>query len=958
MARRSAVLAGIVASLLVPADSAAAQYRVDAFTTSNGLPQNTVSAIAQTPDGYLWFATYDGLARYDGVRFTVFDKGNTPAIRHNQFLTLLADRTGTLWGGTVEGGLVRYREGAFASFTRAEGLPDDYVGKIVDRPDGVLVFFGGETPSAVWTRDGRLRAVNDEGPQREYVDRAGARWVLGQTGLVRTRDGRQTRFAVSVAPDEFGRFHYEDRSDALWIGTRTDGVYRIAGDTLSHYKDELGIPLGTSPVRIGGQDRDGRIWLFTDHFLLRFADGRFTPQPVDYQGLRAVFCDREGTVWVGTNGNGLLRLTRRFLTAYGPAQGLPKPVVYPVLEDRAGAMWFGSGGLTRLAGGRFTLEREGEARSLREDRDGRLWVGAGRTLMSREDNGQWTEHAGFPGQIDVILQDRAGDLWLGTGQGLVKLHGGAVVREYTIADGLPDNAISQALEDRAGRLWVGTRGGLGRLDGDRFTAFTEREGLAGNRVRALHEDADGVLWIGSFDSGLTRLKDGRLTKITTENGLHNNGVFQILEDERGYFWISSNRGISRVSRKQLNDFADGRAALVNSVASGTEDGMLSAECNGGRQPAGVKARDGRLWFPTQIGVVVVDPHAIDDSTPPPPPVVESAAVDGAPVDFRRGIRLAAGQKDLEISYTAPSGIKAEHIQFRYTMSGLNEGWLDAGTRRSVHYSHLPPGRFTFQVAAANADGMWGDPTEVVVDMAPYFYQTRWFVWLSAAVIAFVGPTFYALRVRQLKRRERKLTALVAERTAELTERTGQLEVANELLHQLATVDGLTNIANHRTFETFLTREWQRTFRLRAPVSLLLIDVDHFKAFNDTYGHQAGDSSLRQVAAVLAVTVHRATDLAARYGGEEFAAVLPGTDAHGAAAVAEIVRAAVEALAIPHSASAAAPHVTVSIGVATMMPSEGMRHVDLIGAADRALYAAKAAGRNRAVRHEDTGGSRQ
>jgi diguanylate cyclase (GGDEF)-like protein len=305
------------------------------------------------------------------------------------------------------------------------------------------------------------------------------------------------------------------------------------------------------------------------------------------------------------------------------------------------------------------------------------------------------------------------------------------------------------------------------------------------------------------------------------------------------------------------------------------------------------------------------------------------------------VRVEPGQREVEINYTAP-GFEAEHTRFRYMLEGLHRGWVDAGTRRSVHYAHLPPGTFTFRVQAAGSEAGWSEAAAAVrLAVRPAFYQTIWFsaAVLIAMVLAGVGIS--TLRVRRLQEAERRLTARIGEATAELAS-------ANRRLEQLATIDELTQLANRRRFSETIDHEWQRALRQATPLGLLMLDVDFFKRYNDTHGHQAGDACLQQVAAVLASRPKRASDLAARYGGEEFAVVLPETGEDGALTVAEWIRAEVERQGLPHGASPVAEVVTVSVGAAVVMPAPGMAAASLVAAADAALYRAKESGRNTVV----------
>jgi diguanylate cyclase (GGDEF)-like protein len=969
-----------VASLLcISASTARAQYRFDHFTNKNGLPQNTVSAITQTADGYLWFATYDGLVRYDGVRFSIFDKGNTTGLLTNQFLSLWGDDKGTLWAGTGDGGLVRYRKGVFTSFFTEHGLPRKLLGRLQPAFDGSLVVFidVGENNFLRWTADDSLEAVNifrwtennslgalDQRQMSEYVGRSQTRWIIKPGRLIRVKDGRETSFPTALTADDFFRFCYEDRAGNLWIGTRGRGLYCVAGDTLRHYAEAEGVPLNMT-IKVAGEDTEGNLWLFTEKELLRYREGRFThysgKELLKSDRIKAAYCDREGTLWVGTNENGLFRLTRQFLKAYSKADGLLTEIVYPICQDPSGNIWLGSGaGLIRFAEGRFTAYPLGAVKSnsssekknpdvgaLYADRDGSLWIGSSLGLMRLKD-GRVSFHPYSVPVINAILRDREGNLWMGGINELSKERDG-VVTSYTVKDGLPDHQITALFEDTRGNLWAGTRGGLARREGEKFVAFTTKDGLVGNRIRCLYEDRDGALWIGTFDSGLSRLKDGRFTNYTTREGLFSNGVFQILEDRRGNFWISCNRGIYRVSRQQLNDYADGRLKVVSSVGYGIEDGMLSTECNGERQPAGIRARDGKLWFPTWDGVVVIDPELVPYNYQPPLVSIESVTLNGKTVGFEEGITLEPGQTDLEISFSAPGSFKADYVQFRFKLVGADDHWIEAGRQRTVRYSHLPPGNYTFKVIAANSDGVWNETGAALeIYKKPFFYQTRWFFALCVAAAMAVAASIYALRVHRLKVNERRLTLLVDERTAQLRERTQQLESANDKLEKLATLDGLTGIANRRRFEEFLSQEWHRSIRTRTPLSALLMDVDHFKKYNDTYGHQAGDECLKSVAAVLSDVVRRANDLAARYGGEEFVVILTDTDEEGAMVVAETIRARIESLQIPHSQSSY-QRVTVSVGIATAVAEIETDTNELIAAADRSLYRSKEGGRNRCSR---------
>ncbi len=739
--------------LLAGSATAQAHYRFDNWTTHNGLPQNSVLAITQTRDGYLWLATLDGLVRYDGVRFTIFDKSNTKGLTTNRCYSLFEDAAGALWIGTEDGGLMRYRDGAFTAFTTADGLPDNWVREIQTDSHGKLLV---TTQSGIgqW-RDGRFIPYPQQGPfnnPKVYFSRSGARWLWDQAGLHRSRDGRLSDYGITLDQSKPARYVlYETRSGDLWGKQGLEPLFRISNGAITRYTEKDGLPANLENFWAMLEDRHGNLWFGTDkNGLLRYKDGSFTvyttASGLSSIRIRSIFEDREGTLWIGTNERGLNRMTRQFITTLATEDGLIGDNVYPIYEDRAGQIWLGTlSGLSRFSAGRFTNYNRANGlfhigiQSLASDRAGRLWIGTLGGLYSFTAS-RFTRRAGLIAEtaVQAIHEDSAGNLWVGTARGLLRIKDDNQAF-YTTRDGLPGDDIKVIREDRQGALWIGAYGGLARLKDGRFITYTSKDGLASDRVRALYEDGDGVLWIGTYDGGLSRLEAGRFTNYTMEQGLFNNGVFQILEDQRGNFWLSCNRGVYRVSRRQLNDFAAGKIPAINCIAYGLQDGMLNTECNGGRQPAGIKTRDGRLWFPTQKGAIIVDPEAVPFNPQPPPVLIERVTIDRASVAFSpggAGVRVLPGQANLEINYTGLSYIKPEQVRFKYQLIGQDPDWIEAGTRRTANYSYLPPGQYTFKVVAANTDGVWNNEgAQLLVTVLPAFYQTWWFRLLALLAIA-------------------------------------------------------------------------------------------------------------------------------------------------------------------------------------------------------------------------------
>jgi signal transduction histidine kinase len=330
----------------------------------------------------------------------------------------------------------------------------------------------------------------------------------------------------------------------------------------------------------------------------------------------------------------------------------------------------------------------------------------------------------------------------------------SVSKLFTFEDGLAGDDVRVIVDGAAGDMWIGGYHGLTRLLHGEFRHWTENEGLPSNTIRAIYPDHEGAVWIGTYDAGLARFKDGRFTRYTTHEGLFDNGVFQILEDSRGNLWMSCNHGIYRVSKAELNEFAAGKRAAIESVAYGRGDGMLNVECNGGTSPAGAKTRDGKLWFPTQDGVAVIDPDAIPSNRRPPPVVIESVLLNHSPASLERALRITPDKTDFEIQYTALSFIDSEQIRFKYMLENLDTDWVDAGARRTAYYPHVPPGDYVFRVIARNSDGAWnmeGGSLPMTV-LAP-FYKTWWFELLSVFCAATLVWAAWRYRVEQLEREQ-------------------------------------------------------------------------------------------------------------------------------------------------------------------------------------------------------------
>lgn len=757
------------------------------WTTEDGLPQNSVTAIVQTRDGYLWLGTFGGFARFDGVKFTPFNSQNTPGLKSDRILSLFEDGEGSLWIGTESGGLTRYGGGTFTNFTTNEGLPGNSVGPVCEDGAGRLWVATANGLARFQSGKFTVYTTGDGLPHDDvttlYPQRDGSLWLGTRTaagGLTRFFDGRFTTYPLPPGqPDDWVMAIGGGRDESLWVRTRKR-LFRFEDGTFSAAADAY---LSGVRVTIPRDDREGDMWVVADE------ENSYSIQ------TRSVSEDREGNIWVGTNENGLRRLSKRRISVYPTEPELAGYGVVPITEDQAENLWIGAncGGVVRLDRGTGKSaplklrNQRGCVWSLLAARDGSLWIGTWGGGLSRLKDDVETTYTYENGSLssDVVLslyQDGVGTVWVGTADGLHRFKDERFIR-YRTPDGLVHNDVRFITEDHAGALWVGTVGGMSRFKDGRFTNYTTETGLAHNFVRAIHADLDGTLWVGTYGGGLSRLKDGRFVHYNTRSGLSDDFVSRILEDDQGNFWMSSNRGIFRVDRKELNDLADEKIRTITSVSYGAADGMRTSECNGGGQPAGWRTRDGKLWFATIKGAAVIDPRETNEM--PPEVAIEGVSLDAAALDLRGRAEAPAGDGDLEVRYTGLSFIAPEKVRFRYKLEGYDEDWVDAGTRRVAYYTKIPPGRYRFRVLASNSDGVWNETGAAYeLYLRPHFYQTKSFYALCGLWVVLLGVGGYRLRVRHLVRRTRALETKVSERTVEIAQQRNKLAEANDQLGEV------------------------------------------------------------------------------------------------------------------------------------------------------------------------------
>jgi ligand-binding sensor domain-containing protein/signal transduction histidine kinase len=762
-----AIFAATLPALALPGEGTLDGLSRRLWEAVDGLPDQTVNALAQTPDGSLWIGTEGGLVRFDGVQFSSYDRESVRDGIDRGVNALFVARNGVLWIGTEGGGVIRYLNQHFERCLTN------------DRQGGIFV-----------------RAI--------YQDRRGTIWVGADQGLYRLNGNTLDRIDnTPQVPTIFVRTIVEDSQGNLWVG----------GTRLLEFSDNK--LLRDYPLPSGGEKnvimtmrfgRDGTMWLGMRSGLYRLGkNGSFIRAFDLLEPIDSITQETNGTIWIGTEGQGLYYIRGPHLFQVASSQ-LPSKTVLAEFEDRDGNLWLGTkAGLLRLSPTPVSImpfpeNADSEFETLYIDRDQSIWVAAS-THFFHIRNGvvHPYEFPGLPGiRVRTLLRSRNGDLWIGTdGTGLIHLAHGAIHR-YSAGHGLSNDFVRAILESRDGTIWVGSDGGLTCITANTSRILEMSNGLAYFSITAMYQDRDGSIWVGTSrglsrwvdgkfvhdkivvalsqervwsinqdtsgivwigtSNGLYGVKDGNLLHITAASGLASNSVLQILLDGKGNIWLSSPNSISCIHERDLDNYRPGMRVNLSSY----EDpySLESTVFYSGMQPEGGIAANGDIWLASSKGAVRISPRKFVQ-IPPSPVTIDEARADDKLLSLGHRIVLKPGNSRLEISYVSVNLSAPSAIRYRYRMEGL-EPWIEAGARRTAYYTHIPPGHYRFRVQAYE----FGNPSQIreasiAVVQAPPIYKTPWFLVLS--VLALLGSISSAYRFR-LHRMRVHFQAINAERT--------------------------------------------------------------------------------------------------------------------------------------------------------------------------------------------------
>lgn len=776
-------------------------YVIVDWQVQDGLPSARIHDVLQTRAGYVWLATLEGLARFDGVRFERFYDSYAPGLASSMTSCLLEDHQGRLWYGTQSGEIGWRDAGGFHKLKLPPSSSVDAIVRLVETHDGTV--WAASRHALLPVRDcvpGTLILHPEHHDIWDICVMADERlWVLVDGGDLYLVDAKLGGMTLTI-PGQSGQWRNitPARAGGLWV---RDGqcIRRWQGGAWVEDRGVLDLPVnentvfrespsGTLMIGTSGQG----LWLIEPDGRQHHLDHS---SGLSQDQVLSLCEDREKNFWVGTV-HGLNRLSRRVVKMIVPADHWQNRAVTTIAPAKTGGFWVGTegAGLYRISQGGQVLSQQSfdiwhqDIRSVLEDARGHIWTAV-------FNYGLWLGDPGRPsgrylpnptsGYPNALFADSRQAVWVGTTLGAARYDSGSTPAPAQIP--LTNADVRCFAEAGDGAIWLGLQSGaLFRYDSRTRQASPVGNATVHSSIHAIHCAANGTLWIGTWRNGLAFLQNGQWGTLTHEQGLPDDSISDIRSDEDENLWIGTSSGIFRIRRKQLDQYTAGQIKSVNCLQLGSGDGLGTWEILGGCQPIACRTADGRLWYVTSVGLAVVDPRAIQPNHLPPPVVIESLLADGKPLENARPpAALPAGTRQVEIHYTALSLSAPRQVRFRYRLAGLDPRWIEAADQRVAYFSHLPPGRYTFEVTACNNHGVWNDKgARLAFQVLPLFWQTTWFKLLVGMVAATMIILLYRVRLVRLR-----AIALLRQQIAR--------DLHDEVGANLGSISLLTEVMEHR-----------------------------------------------------------------------------------------------------------------------------------------------------------------
>lgn len=715
------------------------QLERTAWTTADGLPQSSVTSIAQTPDGTLVVGTYGGLVDFDGRTFEPTGPAYGALWSGLRVTAVAVDPSGAMFVGTQDGRLLRRANGSTDDLPIPKALEGHAVWSVALSDEQIVAVGGGGAAHF----DGQSWDVLDV-PGEVYVGSIDAEsvWIGGSEGLFRSRGGHLER---QDAPA--GSVEALCRGEAGLIVGGSGGVVRFG--------DEGVVRLDAAPADALLCGHDGAIWA-ANGSEVRALDGAAR---VDVEHpVVALFEDREKNIWVGTEDAGLVRLTPEEWSVAALEGG-----VLSMVEEAPGQLlvagYCGKGGLFRHeVGGGFEPLLDDCVRAIAVD-DGDIILGVEHEVH------RWVADALEPivdvGRSVLTVLPRADGLWIGTDGAGVKRWTGGVLEAVDVGD---DRVLAIA-EDSQGALWFGTHTGLARLHAGELQRWTQADGVPPGPIRDLLV-GDDVVFMASYGGGLGAKVGPTFHRLTAADGLAGNTLSSIIDDGRGALWINGNRGLNRIERASLQSW------LTGSLEAPRIRRWHTPEGNGGGHPAGVLLRSGTLALPTIEGVLTISPKDVIRNDVQPTVVLRAGDVDGLPLEPGQRLVVPAGPGRVHVEFTAATLRHPElaTLEYRVVLDDDDPGPWRVAQDGQLTLGGVRPGSHAIDLRASNEDGVPSDVMRLAFDMQPQFYERVSF-WLGiAALVAAAGAGAHAWRIRAVAEKNRELQREVRQRIAAEEER--------------------------------------------------------------------------------------------------------------------------------------------------------------------------------------------
>jgi diguanylate cyclase (GGDEF)-like protein len=931
----------------IKAEKSLVEQNFTNWTTKQGLPTDTILDIYQDDFGYIWLASYMGLIRFDGIKFKLFNKRTTPAFESNSARVIEGDDKGNLWIGTNSDGLIHKNGSDYTKYTVEDGLPDNSVRSLVVDDNGVL-WIGTINGIAVLV-DGVLSTVTSP--------------KFGLTSMLyKLKDGRiiasssnnglyqlnyKTEYLFSEIP-LFKIFEFssaaEDHEGRLWLGTTTGKVliYDNGKVSINPYFD-----LGNNSVRDIFCDSKGVLWIATDRGLGRYYNNEFQffseEEDLHSNILSSVIEDQEGNLWISSEREGLSKFSENKFNNILVNDEHDNNSQNAIWSDGIGTIYAATdNGLQILKNDNMIKNNITDIlsgvriRHVFQDSQEVLWFSTYSDLgLVRYKNGEYqffTEKNGLPiNRVRLSYEDKQNNLWIGTTSGLGLLKNGEI-SYFNRNNGLSNDFIMGIIQLSSGEVWIATDGGgVNVYDGNSFRTLGLEQGIPSGIIFKIYEDSKNRVWICTPD-GLAVYTNGVVQTYTSSDGLPTDTIYQIIEDGNGFYWMVTDKGLLKISDNELNGYD--KSTPLSSILYDQSDGIAGSLTGTGW--AFIDDND-KLYLPTYNGISILNTRDNISSIRPPPLKIEEILIDNKKYIPSNNIEIPADTLRITITFTALSYINPEKVQLKYKLDGYDREWSQYSSDRTVSYTNLSPGNYTFIMTARNND-LVENPEYITLEIIqkPHYYETILFYVIVIVSLFILIALIYKQREKEILRKQQLLEEMVKLKTADLAK-------ANVELKKLATTDKLTGLFNRVRLDELLVNETKRIIRTpNINLGLIMLDVDKFKAINDTYGHQVGDIVLVEIAAIIKKTV-RTTDFPGRWGGEEFLIVCIDTDVKGVTVLAEKIRKELELYNFPEID---VTQGTASFGVTQYRKDESIN--EMLIRADKALYNAKENGRNRVV----------